>query len=38
VIAQLRPADGVRPEIGASIRIEWEDGPHQALPVFVLDE
>jgi hypothetical protein len=45
VIAQLRPdgrpsgraADGVRPEIGARVHIEWEDGPHQALPVFVLE-
>jgi len=37
LIAQLRGPDGARPEIGARVRIEWEDGPHQALPVFVLD-
>lgn len=37
VIAQLRAPDETRPEIGASVRIEWEDGPHQALPVFVLE-
>ena len=37
VIAQLRSADGVRPEIGGRVRVEWEDGPNQALPVFVLE-
>jgi len=38
VIAQLRAPAETRPEIGASVHIEWEDGPRQALPVFLLDE
>ncbi|MBI1884925.1 MAG: OB-fold domain-containing protein [Chloroflexi bacterium] len=38
VIAQLRtPPDG-RCEIGMPVRVEWEDHPHQSLPVFVPDE
>jgi len=37
IIAQLRGPEGKRPEIGTKVRVEWEDGPHQALPVFVLE-
>jgi len=37
IIAKLRAPEETRIEIGASVHIEWEDGPHQSLPVFVLD-
>ena len=37
LIAQLRGPEGSRPEIGARVRIDWEDSPQQSLPVFVLD-
>ena len=37
VIAQLRAPEGTTVTIGAPVRIEWEDHPHQSLPVFVLD-
>ena len=35
VIAQFRGTDGARPEIGMSVRVEWEDDPKQSLPVFM---
>jgi hypothetical protein len=37
LIAQMRESDETPISIGAPVRIEWEDGPNQALPVFVLD-
>ena len=37
IIAQLRAPEGARPEIGAPVRIEWEEGEKQTLPVFVMD-
>ena len=37
LIAQLRAPEGTPVEIGAAVRVEWEDLPHQALPVFVLE-
>lgn len=38
VIAQLRAPEDTPVEIGAPVRVEWEDGPHQSLPVFVLEQ
>jgi len=38
VIAQLRAPKGTKVKIGAPVHIDWEDGPNQSLPVFVLDE
>jgi len=38
IVAQLRAPDGARFGIGARVRVEWEDHPHQSLPVFVLEE
>ncbi len=37
LIAQLRAAEGARFGIGSKVRVEWEDRPHQSLPVFVLE-
>ncbi len=37
VIAQLRAPEGAPFAIGARVHVEWEDHPHQSLPVFVLD-
>jgi len=37
LIAQLRAAEGTPVDIGARVHVEWEDLPHQSLPVFVLD-
>lgn len=37
LIAQMRTSDETPISIGAPVRVEWEDGPHQALPVFVVD-
>ncbi len=37
IVAQLRAPEGARVEIGTPVRIEWEDGERQALPVFVMD-
>ena len=36
LIAQLRAAEDARFDIGAQVRVEWEDLPNQSLPVFVL--
>jgi uncharacterized OB-fold protein len=36
LIAQLRAPEDTRIEIGAKVRVEWEDLPEQDLPVFVL--
>ncbi len=36
VVAQLRAPDGASVAIGAPVHVEWEDGPQQSLPVFVL--
>jgi uncharacterized OB-fold protein len=38
VIAQLRAPEGAPVVIGAPVRVEWEDHPHQSLPVFVPSE
>ena len=38
LIAQLRARADARFDIGTPVRIEWEDHPHQSLPVFVLDQ
>ncbi len=37
IIARMRSSEGTPISIGAAVSIEWEDGPHQALPVFVTD-
>ena len=37
VIAQLRAADDAEFDIGAPVRVEWDDLPKQSLPVFVLE-
>ena len=37
LIAQLRAPAETPVEIGAPVHIEWEDGPKQSLPVFVLE-
>jgi uncharacterized OB-fold protein len=37
LIAQLRAPEDTTVEIGAAVRVEWEDGPHQSLPVFELE-
>jgi uncharacterized OB-fold protein len=37
IVAQFRGRDGARPEIGMSVRTEWEDHPKQSLPVFVAE-
>ncbi|MDZ4278720.1 MAG: OB-fold domain-containing protein [Dehalococcoidia bacterium] len=37
VIAQLRVPEDAGFDIGAPVRVEWEDHPKQSLPVFVLD-
>ena len=37
LIAQLRAPDDTAIEIGAPVRVEWEELPEQDLPVFVLD-
>jgi hypothetical protein len=37
LIAQLRAPEDADFTIGSRIRVEWEDGPHQSLPVFVLE-
>ena len=37
VIAQLRAPAGAEFDIGAPVRVEWEDLPKQSLPVFVLE-
>ncbi len=34
IVAQFR---GARPEIGMSVRVEWEDHPKQSLPVFMAE-
>lgn len=36
LIAQLRAPADARVDIGAAVRVEWEDLPEQSLPVFVL--
>jgi uncharacterized OB-fold protein len=36
VVAQMRAEEG-EVSIGAPVRVEWEPGEHQTLPVFVLD-
>ena len=36
LIAQLRAPENARFDIGAQVRVEWEDLPNQSLPVFVL--
>ena len=38
VIAQLSALEGTAFDIGARVHMEWEDHPHQSLPVFVLDK
>ena len=35
VIAQLRAPENARVAVGDPVRVEWEDLPHQPLPVFV---
>jgi uncharacterized OB-fold protein len=35
LIAQLRAPEDKRVEIGAKVRVEWEELPEQDLPVFV---
>ena len=37
IIAQLRAPEDAPFDIGTPVHIEWEDGPKQSLPVFVLD-
>ena len=37
IIAQLRAPGDASFDIGTPVRVEWEDHPHQSLPVFVLD-
>jgi uncharacterized OB-fold protein len=37
LIAQMRSTDETPISIGAPVRVEWEEGEHQALPVFVVD-
>ena len=37
LIAQLRPSNAGF-AIGSRVRVEWEDGPHQSLPVFVVGD
>jgi uncharacterized OB-fold protein len=37
LIAQLRADDGATWDIGSRVHLQWEDHPHQSLPVFVLD-
>jgi uncharacterized OB-fold protein len=37
VIAQLRAPEETPVEVGAAVRVDWEDGPNQSLPVFVLE-
>ena len=37
VVAQLRAPEEAEFSIGSKVRVEWEDGEKQALPVFVLD-
>jgi uncharacterized OB-fold protein len=38
VVAQLKAEEGAGVSIGAPVRIEWEDTPNQALPIFVLGD
>ena len=38
VIAQLRATEGAQFGLGTAVRVEWEDLPHQSLPIFVLDD
>ena len=38
VVSQLRAAAGAPFGIGSPVRLEWEDDPHQTLPVFVLED
>ena len=35
VVAQFRAPDGTAVSMGMPVRVEWEDHPHQSLPVFV---
>jgi len=37
IVARLRAPEGARAEIGTPVRIEWQDGERQALPVFVAE-
>ena len=38
IVAQLRAPEGALVGIGSRVCVEWEDHPHQSLPVFVLEE
>jgi uncharacterized OB-fold protein len=38
LVARLRDPEDARLEIGAAVRLEWEDVPGQPLPVFAIEE
>ena len=38
IIVQLRASEDASVDIGTPVRMEWEDGSEQSLPVFVLDQ
>jgi uncharacterized OB-fold protein len=38
LVAQMRASDEFPVTIGMPVRVEWEDGEHQALPVFVPEQ